>query len=105
MTRAFTPKYTVIRAKGKYWFTFYCQLGGESYTTPVIVSDSLEKALELARNDARLHFNRCRKCHRWICDAAYNEDKMMCLLCAPNGEEAYPGSSVHISGRRDKEET
>jgi len=83
MPPIFTPKYAMNEENGKYRFTFFCELSGESYTTPAIAADSIEKALELARNDARPHFNRCMRCQRWICDAAYNEDEMMCLSCAP----------------------
>lgn len=42
-----------------------------------------EKAFTMAQNEAQQHFHRCHGCRRWICDADYNEEEMMCTECAP----------------------
>ena len=28
------------------------------------------------------HFHRCHKCRQWVCDADFNEDEVMCGMCA-----------------------
>lgn len=47
-----------------------------------------EKAFERAKNEVQRHFHRCHGCHRWVCDACYNEDDMLCTDCAPRQEVA-----------------
>jgi ribosomal protein L32 len=42
-----------------------------------------EQAFIRAQNEAQKHFHRCHGCHRWACDADYNEDEEMCVECAP----------------------
>ncbi len=47
-----------------------------------------ERAFEMAQNEARQHFHRCHGCHRYVCDACYNEDEGLCTDCAPRQEIA-----------------
>ena len=42
-----------------------------------------EVAFEQAQNEAKGHFHRCPKCHRYVCDADWNEDDAMCVEDAP----------------------
>ncbi len=42
-----------------------------------------EQAFELAKNEAANHFHRCHKCHKWVCDADFNDDEGLCVECAP----------------------
>lgn len=79
----FTPKRRTEQSEDGYRFTFSCELCSHSYTTPVFPTRSLREALPLGERDARRHFNRCGRCHRWVCDEHYNENRMMCTECAP----------------------
>lgn len=47
-----------------------------------------ERAFEWAKNEAQRHFHRCHGCHRWVCDACYNEEEMLCTDCAPRQDVA-----------------
>lgn len=42
-----------------------------------------EKAFAAAQNEAKKHFHRCHKCHRWVCDACWNDENGLCADCAP----------------------
>lgn len=42
-----------------------------------------ERAFELAQNEAMGHFQRCHKCHRWVCEADFNDQEGLCVECAP----------------------
>ena len=45
-----------------------------------------EHAFEMAQNEAQQHFHRCHSCHKWVCDADFNEDEGLCVECAPRQE-------------------
>ena len=45
-----------------------------------------EHAFEMAQNEARQHFHRCHGCHKYVCDACFNEDEGLCTDCAPRQE-------------------
>ena len=47
-----------------------------------------EIAFEQAQNEAKQHYHdhRCHSCHKWVCDADYNEDEGLCVECAPRQE-------------------
>lgn len=79
----FTAKCRTEQKTGGFRFTFFCASCGGGYTTPLIPENTQKVALRLAEQDARLHFNRCQRCHRWVCDEHFNEDCMMCTACAP----------------------
>jgi hypothetical protein len=42
-----------------------------------------EQAFELASNEAKGHFKRCPKCHRYVCDNDWNEEAQLCTEDAP----------------------
>ncbi len=79
----FTSKSVMIQDHGTYRFTFFCDLCDFGYTTAPVSAQNTRKAMAQAQQEARRHFNRCQKCHRWVCDTHYNEDEMMCTECAP----------------------
>ncbi len=81
--QAFTSRSRVSRDGEKYIFTFFCDLCDCGYTTEAIAADSQEAAAEKSGEEARRHFNLCHRCHKWVCDAHYNEDVMLCVVCAP----------------------
>lgn len=79
----FTAKCRTVREEKGFRLTFFCEICGGGYTTPFIPCDTLKDALRLGERDARLHFNRCGCCHRWVCDEHFNENRMMCTDCIP----------------------
>lgn len=62
-----------------------------------------EKAFERAQNEARQHFHRCHSCHKYVCDACYNEDEGMCVDCAPR-QEIFVAKARADAMRRNIEE-
>lgn len=83
MRPEFNLKSAMVQDKDSYIFTFFCDLCDRGYTTSPLVVSSVREARRLAENEARLHFNRCHSCRKWVCDRHYNEDEMMCSVCAP----------------------
>lgn len=79
----FTAKCLTIREERGFRLTFFCEICGIGYTTQLILCDTLKDALRLGEQDARLHFNRCQCCYRWVCDDHFNENRMMCTDCVP----------------------
>ena len=52
---------------------------------------------DLSPAEARLRFNRCSRCGAWVCDAHFNENRGLCVRCAPRicrhcGRPVLPGS-------------
>jgi hypothetical protein len=90
----FSTRYAMNGVDGAYSFHFYCALCAGGHTTGVIKADSLEAALNLARSEAREHFNGCHKCGKWICDEHYNIDEFMCADCAPIANDGRKGESA-----------
>jgi len=83
----YRPNHKIIRANGCYQFQYFCFLCDYCYTTVWIASNSEDEALLLSEKEARRHFNGCHNCGRWVCDAHYNIDEMMCVECAPPSEQ------------------
>lgn len=79
----FTAKCRAIREGLGFRLTFSCDLCDVGYTTPLLLSHTPEEALRLGEQDARMHFNRCECCHRWVCDEHFNENRMTCTDCVP----------------------
>ena len=52
-----------------------------------------EKAFEVAMNEAKQHFHRCPRCHKWVCDLDWNEQEGLCIEDAPR-------ASVEIAAAR-----
>lgn len=42
-----------------------------------------EGAFELASNEAKGHFKRCPRCHKYVCDNDWNEEAQLCVADAP----------------------
>ena len=42
-----------------------------------------EQAFELAQNEAKGHFHRCPRCHKYVCEADWNEQEGLCTEDAP----------------------
>lgn len=66
-----------------YRLAFYCSLCQTSYTVFITGTRPDAEEFEAAQREAKRHFNRCHRCHRWVCDKHYNESVMMCTGCAP----------------------
>ncbi len=79
----FTAKCRTVRGNSCFYLTFFCEACGRGYSPPPLVCNTPNEALHLGEQDARLHFNRCRSCHRWVCDEHFNENGMMCTDCMP----------------------
>lgn len=79
----FTAKHLMVREDTGFRLTFFCEVCGDRYVTPPLVCDTPQDALHLGEQDARLHFNRCSGCQRWVCDEHFNENQMMCTDCMP----------------------
>ncbi len=79
----FTAKCRTEQTTGGFRFTFFCAICGAGFTTPFIPGNDQKLALRLAEQEARLHFNRCQRCHLWVCDEHFNENCMLCTTCAP----------------------
>ncbi len=62
-----------------------------------------EKAFEHAQNEAQAHFHRCHACHRYVCDACFNEDEGLCTDCAPR-QEVYVAKARAEAMRRNIDE-
>ena len=45
-----------------------------------------EAAFDRAQNEAQQHFHRCHSCHKWVCDADWNEEEGLCVECSPRQE-------------------
>jgi hypothetical protein len=42
-----------------------------------------ERAFEIATNEAKGHFKRCPRCHKFLCDNDWNEEAGLCIEDAP----------------------
>ncbi|MDD2955182.1 MAG: zinc-ribbon domain-containing protein [Oscillospiraceae bacterium] len=82
-TADFTAKCRVFRDGDVYQYTFFCDICENGYTTSPVQASGPGEAQALAEAEARLHFNWCRRCRRWVCDEHFNENQMMCTDCAP----------------------
>lgn len=79
----FPQKCTISQEGELYCFTFFCELCGTGYTVKTIGAADVNTANTIAAKEAMRYFNRCHKCGKWVCDAHYNEDVMLCTDCAP----------------------
>ncbi len=78
----FTAKCIEVNEEDGYRFRFFCAYCDASHTTGWIRSQSEDMAREIAKTQARLCFNHCARCGRWVCDEHYNMDEMLCTECA-----------------------
>lgn len=79
-----TAGYKIIADSGGSRYRFFCYVSGMVLcTTQPVRADTLEKELTLAwEGEGKAHFNRCKKCGRWICDVMYNADTGECVDCS-----------------------
>lgn len=84
MKARFTAKCVRISSDGGYCFQFFCAYCDTSHTVGWIHSDSEDTAREIAKAQARFYFNLCPECGRWVCDAHFNENEMICAVCVCN---------------------
>lgn len=82
-TPLFAAKCRTVREDKGFRLTFFCEICDNGYMTQLIPCDTPEDALRLGEKEVRLHFNRCQSCLRWVCDEHFNENRMMCIDCAP----------------------
>ena len=81
-----TAKHKIVTDGGGYRFIFYCDVSDAHVCTTgqTYQGDSEEEALLAAwQAEGREHFNRCRKCGKWVIDAVYNAEVLECVECAP----------------------
>ena len=84
-----TADYKIIPEKDGNKYAFFCELShGKVCVSKPIKSDDPEEELNLAWKEVREHFNRCRKCGKWVFDAMFNPDVLNCVWCVPI--EVYP---------------
>jgi hypothetical protein len=57
-------------------------LGGSAYQTPEWNKER-EAAFQKASNEAMPHFHRCPRCHKYVCDADWNDEANLCSEDAP----------------------
>ena len=75
--------YRVTGAEGRFRVQFFCSMCDFVYTSDWIEAPSEAEAYMLAEPEAKLKFNGCHKCGKWICDEHFNADEKMCMHCAP----------------------
>lgn len=86
MPQRITAKYKTVADGGGYRFLFYCDVSDAHVCTTkeIYRGGSVEEALLAAwQAEGQGHFNRCRKCGRWVIDAVYNAEVLECVECAP----------------------
>lgn len=71
-------------------YQFFCDLSDALIcTTAPVKADTPDEELLLAWNTyAKVHFNKCHKCGKWVINEMYNPDVLNCVLCTPI--EEYP---------------
>ena len=47
-----------------------------------------ETAFKNAMNEAKEQFHRCQGCNSYVCDACFNEEEGLCVICAPRENTA-----------------
>jgi hypothetical protein len=88
MPYEFDAKYKIEPTPQGCKFTFFCGVSGVAvYTTDPICAEGEQAALAIAKQESRVHFNRCEQCGKWIGDSVYNIDEAKCVLCAPFAAE------------------
>lgn len=70
---------------GNLRYQFFCDLSGAlEYTSTPVNKSNPEKHLEKVwANEAKEHFNFCRKCGKWVNTVMFNADVSECVACAP----------------------
>jgi hypothetical protein len=66
-----------------------------------------EQAFELAQNEVKGHFQRCPRCHKYVCENDWNEQEGLCVEDAPreSTEVAAARAEKMVTDIRQKAET
>jgi len=86
--------------KERFIFSFYCDCCGNEWTSlpmffmtggfstieheearQLVWTYEHKTAFEHANLDARIKFNLCLKCGRWVCNECYNTENNVCKVC------------------------
>lgn len=107
MLPSVTQKYDDHSADTSFQFSFYCDACGavwQSEQYPFSLRDSPpvspaerkaheimwkaehDAAYERANTEAMLHFNKCKKCGKRVCDECFSEFEPICLKCQQGKE-------------------
>lgn len=80
-----TASYKIIFDAGGNRYRFFCERSGAAVcTTAPVRADTMEQELLLAwKGEGRKYFNLCPECGRWVSDAMYNPDMLLCIACSP----------------------
>jgi len=100
MSQPLTRKSLDRSDKERFLFSFYCDRCGKEWTShPVsfntggfsaieheeagllVWTYEHKTAFEHANLDARMKFNLCLKCGRWVCGECFNAENSLCKVC------------------------
>jgi len=86
-----TYKYTADSGGRRY--SFYCDISHAIVcSTEPIKMNSLDEELQMAwKTTGEKHFNKCKKCGKWVIDSLYNPEKLECVVCSPWETDAVIG--------------
>ncbi len=80
-----TATYKCITDSGGRRYSFYCDISHAIVcSTEPIHKRTMEEELDYAwKTIGERHFNKCKKCGKWVIDTMYNPEKLECVSCAP----------------------
>ena len=80
-----TATYKCTADSGGRRYSFYCDISHAIVcSTEPIKMNSLDEELQMAwKTTGEKHFNKCKKCGRWVIDSLYNPEKLECVVCSP----------------------
>lgn len=90
MKEPFTSHHTARETRGGYAFVFFCDICHSPVYARIRMTENMCKHTAWAKAQAygravdlaRLHFNRCQRCFRWVCDRDYALEQGICVQCA-----------------------
>src|ERR1039457_222893 len=69
-----------------------------------VLGKAHDAAFVAAIEQAKIHFHRCARCMKFVCDACWNKDKGLCRECAPDAEveieAARAAGEVYAAGEK-----
>lgn len=85
MSEKKTAKYKVIADKKGIRYRFLCDLSGAMVyeSKPFKAKLSEQEILLIWENEAKKHYNVCKKCGKFVSDVMYNADVLNCVECSP----------------------
>lgn len=89
-----TANYKCTSDSGGIRYSFYCDISHAIVcSTEPIQRQTIEEGLEYAwKTIGERHFNRCKKCGKWVIDAMYNPEMLECVICSPWETDAAIGN-------------